>query len=246
VLVIVHAAARVLGGSPAGRSPGVPGGDPVLARAVAVARRRLDRDRIQPVLRSGAAGEALVDLAFAEDILALGAPTHRRWSGSRSATRFVLGHASCPVVVVPSRSSLVQRRAGLTGRTGPRFPGHVVVGVHRPEAAHALLAFGFAYAARHRLPLAAVQVTRESPLTGESAAARLLTEQLKSFEREQPHVVVRRWDVAGEVGGCLVPASDGAALLVAGAAARGVGPVVRELVDHGLCPVAVVRPRSGS
>jgi nucleotide-binding universal stress UspA family protein len=214
VLVIVHAAARVGGGSPARRSPGVPGGDPVLAWAVAVARRRLDPDRIQPVLRSGVAGGALVDLAFAEDTLVLGSPTHRHWSGPRSATRSVLGHASCPVVVVPSRSSVAERRAALSGRPDSGCAGHVVVGVHRSDAARIPLTFGFAYAARHRLPLCAAHVTGKPSLIAESAAARLLAEQLEGFERAYPQVVVRRLVVAGEVGPGLVSASDGATLLV--------------------------------
>jgi nucleotide-binding universal stress UspA family protein len=256
VLVVAHAAARVMGASPARRNPGIPGGDPVLAWAVAVARRGLDPVRVQPVLRSGAAGGALVDLAFAEDILVLGAPTHRHWSGPRSATRYVLGHASCPVVVVPSRSSVAQRREGLRARGRPRLgcEDHVVVGVHRSEAARTALAFGFTYAARHRLPLAAVHVTGrtdsadwfddqvpEAPLATEPAAARLLAEQLKTFEREYPRVAVRRLVLAGEVGRGLVTASDGATVLVSGAAEGGVGPVVHALVDHSVCPVAVVR-----
>jgi nucleotide-binding universal stress UspA family protein len=251
VLVIGHAAAHVMGASPARRrNPGVPGGDRILAWAVAVAGRRLDPGRIQPVLRSGAAGGALVDLAYAEDILVLGAPTHRHRMGPRSATGYVLGHAPCPVVVVPSRSSVAQRRESLSARARPDVgrPDPVVVGVPRSEAARGPLAFGFAYAARHRLPLTAVHVTGrargEDWLDGqvpEPATARLLAEQLEKFEREYPRVAVRRLVMVGEVVPGLVSASDGATLLVAGAAESGVSPVVRELVDNGVCPVVVVR-----
>jgi nucleotide-binding universal stress UspA family protein len=246
VLVIVHASAGAIGSS----SP---------AWATTAARRRLDADRIQPVLRSGAAGGALVDLAFAEDTLVLGAPTHRHWSGTPSVTRYVLRHASCPVVVVPSRSSMAQRQAKVDARgpSGLACRGHVVVGVHRSEAADDLLAFGFAYAARHRLPLVAVNVSGETdgeawfdgptlrtPKTAEPAGAQVLAERLERFERRYPHVSVRRLIMAGEVVPGLVTASESATLLVIGAADSGIGSVVHGLVDDSTCPVAVLHRHS--
>jgi len=237
VLVIARATAHIMAALPAHGSPGVPGGDPMLAWAVEVARRRLDPDRIQPVLRSGAAGRALVELAYADDILTLGAPMHRHWMGPGSTTRYVLGHASCPVVVVPSPSALPQRRErlGARDRAGSGFADHVVVAVHPSEAAPTTLTFGFAYAARHRLPLAAVQVT------GTRAGEVRFDEILETVKRQYPQVAVRHQVVAGEVVRGLVMAADGAALLVAGAADGGVGPLVHGLVDDGVCPVAVVR-----
>jgi nucleotide-binding universal stress UspA family protein len=237
VLVVAHATAHVIGALPARRSPGVPGGDRILARALEVARRRLDPDRIQPVLRSGAAGGALVDLAYAEDILVLGAPTHRRWMRPGSTTRYVLGHAPCPVVVVPSRSAVLQRRErlGARGRPGLGFPDHVVVAAHPSRAASAALTFGFAYAARHRLPVAAVHIT------GQRGDEVWFDEHVKASGRQYPQVAVQRLVIAGEVVPDLVAAAEGATLLVAGGSERGVGPVVRGLVDDCACPVAVVR-----
>jgi nucleotide-binding universal stress UspA family protein len=198
VLVIAHAVPRAR-----------PAGAALVARAAAFARTRLAPARVQPVVRVGPAGEVLAGLAFAEDTLVLG-------SGKGSVVRYVLTHASCPVVVVPPRSPV----------EAPHGPGLVVVQVRQAEAAGAALEFGFGYASRHRLPVAA--------FAGEGKAARRVSELLPEFRARCPQLPV--------LTGPPSPASA-VALLVVGASASHIGTVARELVGVAPCPVALIRQK---
>src|SRR3954463_7985824 len=108
-LVVAHVVSGRARIPPGRRDGSVPGGDRMLTAAVARARERLADDRIQPVLRSGSAGQALVDLAYREDILVIGAAGSPRWPHPHSTIDRVLGRALCPVVIVASPSTVAAR-----------------------------------------------------------------------------------------------------------------------------------------
>jgi nucleotide-binding universal stress UspA family protein len=227
-LVVVHATATI-------RS----GGDRVLAQAVAAAQGGLAADRIQPVMRPGSAGAVLTGLAYAEDVLVIGAPAHTGWLHARSVTRYLLERSPCPVVVVRSTAPGGGPAAGGGGSGGP-----VVVGVDGSGAGRAALAFGFEFAVRRRLPVVAVHVSAKSGAAVESAGQQLLAEQVGPFEHLQPGLAVHRLVRSGPVAAMLLAAVPGAALLVTGVSGNRLGTsVVRGLIDGAGCPVAVIRAR---
>jgi nucleotide-binding universal stress UspA family protein len=156
---------------------------------------------------------------------------------------------ACPLVVV--RPTL--------GYPGAPFAGHVVVGVDGSSAARAALQFGYRYAARHRMPIAAVHVTSESAgdlwfdecilethFAVEPPALAMLANQIGVLGRRDPDIVIKRAMYGGETAEALLRASAGAALLVVGRADGGVAPYfragsVREaLAYHAGCTLAVV------
>jgi nucleotide-binding universal stress UspA family protein len=242
-LVVAHAAAAIYAMVPSHGRPGVPGGDRTLEAALVAVRTRLEQDRVQPVLRSGNAGVALVELAYAEDVLVIGAPPRHGWLHARSTTHYVLGHSPCPVVVVPPASSVAGRRAALaSAHLGDNLAGQVVVGVDGSAASRAALSFGFAYAARHRLALATVYVAARPPAATKASGSRVLADQVERLEREYPQVPVRRLTVSGSVVSALVTAGVGAAVLVAGiSGTRAATSAARGLIDASGTPVALVR-----
>lgn len=114
--------------------------DPPLARAVAAAKARLGGDRVTLSVHTGRVENALLRISEYADLMVLGA-------GGRT-THQVAAHAQCPTVVV---------RPDTTTRRGP-FTGHVVVGVDSSPPSQTALELGFAFAAAHHRPLAAVHV----------------------------------------------------------------------------------------
>jgi len=222
VLVIVHVARHSTPAFAGRHRPAVPGGDPTLARAVVLAHDRHEPARVQPVLRTGPAADALVELAYADDILVLGAPAPgRRWARA-STTHQVIMRASCPVVLVPVASAI-------TGR-------QVVVGIDRPALAMAALRFGFAFAGRNLLPLTVMLVSEEP------RAAENLRSSVEALARRYQQVAVE-WLVGhGPAAAVLASASGGAALVVVTVQDNGPGPLVRGLIGQARCPVATTAP----
>lgn len=197
--------------------------DPPLARAVAAAKTRLGGDRVSLCLHTGRVDAALVRASAGADLMVVAA-------GGR-VTRQVATHAHCPAVVV---------RPDTSTRRGA-FAGHVVVGVDGSPAARAALAFGFAFAAAHRRPLAAVHVAQhaaedfwvddqmlETHFTAEPAALAMLADEVEPCAREYPAVVVKRAVYAGRPLPGLVRAAAGAGLLVVGD--RGRAPIARAVL----------------
>jgi nucleotide-binding universal stress UspA family protein len=219
--------------------------DPVLARHVAAVRARLGGDLVDLVTPAGDPGHRLVDAGG--DLLVVGA------SGPRPSTaRWVAAHARCPVVVVRP----------VSGPGGP-FAGHVVVGVDGSEPARAALSFGFGYAARHGLPLAAVHAAgphrdavpgdvwvddrfAETHLAPPPAGLRLLDVEVEPHVRHHRQVAVKRAVHRGGAVPALLRAAAGANLLVVGDRGRGIavrlllGSVSRGVVSRATGPVAVV------
>jgi len=214
----------------------------MLTAAMPRARERLADDRIQPVLRSGGAGLALVDLAYPEDLLVVGAAASSRWPHPHSTIDHVLGRALCPVVIVASPFVLARRGKVVAVPPGDGFAGQVVVGVDDSAASRSALSFGWTYAARHRLGLVAVHVTG-APAAGPEAIAFLAGEFVR-LGRERPLAARRELLLAGEAAPTLVAAGAAAALLVVGGSRAGRGKsTAHQVVDAALGPVAVVRPQ---
>jgi nucleotide-binding universal stress UspA family protein len=128
---------------------------------------------------------------------------------------------------------------------------------HSPPA-RAALAFGFAFAATHRRPLAAVHVTLhdgndfwvddqmlETHLTAEPAALAMLATEVEPRAHGHPQVAVKRAVYADRPVAGLIRAAAGAGLLVVGDRGRGpiaralLGSVADGLVNHATCTVAV-------
>jgi nucleotide-binding universal stress UspA family protein len=192
----------------------------------------------------------LIDLADPFSLLVLGPPTHGGWTHWGSSTQHAARHAPCPVVIA--------RRIGAPGR-GAAFAGHVVVGVDGSTASRAALAFGFGFADRHDLPLAAVTITPwgagdvwyddqllETHLTTEPDALQLLSREVEPFERTYPRVWVKRGMLCAyrTIDG-LLRAADGASLLALGANAGLrhqclLGSTSLEAISRATSPVVIV------
>jgi nucleotide-binding universal stress UspA family protein len=218
--------------------------DPPLARAVAAARSRLGGDRVRLVLRAGEPGHVVLGAADEADLVVVGAPT---------------GHAAtvCRVVTRAPRPTVVVRP--VTADRGRPFAGHVVVGVSDAPAARATCEFAFAYAAAHRVPLAAVHVadrqredywfderTLATAFPVEPAGLHLLAIEVEPWMHKYPEVAVKRAVFTGRPLDGLLRAARGARLLVVGDHGRVVpqrllGSVCHGAVARAKCPVAVVR-----
>jgi nucleotide-binding universal stress UspA family protein len=224
--------------------------DPVLARAISMARQALGDDRVCVAADRDFAGPALVRAARSGDLVVVGAPTVSGWWGRGSTTYHVMTRALCPVVAVHDPSTT--RHA-----SGRSFHGQVVVGVDGSPAAHAALEFAFTYAQKHRIPVVAAMTTRhhvedvwfddqlhETHLGSELPEAAMLAADVEPWHLKYPDVPVRRAVVGADAVGGLRRVSGGARLLVVGTAADRTAPlgrVSRSLVEWADCPVAVVR-----
>jgi nucleotide-binding universal stress UspA family protein len=235
---------------------------PAVARGVAAAQLRLGGHRVQLVVRPEPAGELLVGIADRSDLVVVGPPVRPGWLERASTASYVVHHALGPVVVARGDSG-VRGGDGRGGDGRGPFRGNVVVGVDGSASARPALAFGFGFAAEHRLPLVALHVTErgstdvwyddhllETHLVGEPAALELLAAEVEPWQHRYPGVAVKRAIFAGPPLSGLLRGADGAALLVVGD--RGLGPVRRALlgsVSQGAIeragePVAVVRADS--
>ena len=160
-IVIVRAAVTrvaVLGAVVRGGGPELDSADPALGRAVAAARSVLGEDRVSIVVERDPAGAVLTAVARAGDLLVVGPPSRPGWWQRASTTSHVITHGRVPVAVV--HRSAPRTQAPDVGRV---FGSHVAVGVDGSRASQEAIGFGFAYAAQHRLPLAAVNVAERAP-----------------------------------------------------------------------------------
>jgi nucleotide-binding universal stress UspA family protein len=200
--------------------------DPPLARAYTKARARLGGRRAVLKVRSGEPSLRLVDASAGVRLLVIG-----DGAGGRTVRR-VVRHAHCPVVIA---------RPGTPAAEKP-FAGHVVVGVDGSAAGRAALEMAFAYAADHRLPVAAVHVATPDDHHG----MELLAAEVAPWADKAPGVPVHRVVVAGSVAEQLIRCAAGAHLLVVGDKRRGVigrartGDVPLTVATEAPSPVAVV------
>jgi nucleotide-binding universal stress UspA family protein len=228
--------------------------DPALARAVAGARLRLGGQRVRVGLRFGDPDTELLAAGQEAHLLVVGAPMSRL--GARSTARRVAARAGGPVVVVRP----------VTGPAGP-FAGHVVVGVDERGDCAPALAFAFAFAERHRVPLVAAHATGwtgavegdvwldetfgETHLAPVPAALQLLDAATEGLRYDHPSVRVKHALLHGGAVGALQRAARGSRLLVVGdrgrdrAARMLLGSVSQGLVSLMTGPVAVVHAGQG-
>ena len=238
-LVLLHACPT---GSPLARRPGTPPMaqgelvDPPLARAVSAARTTLGSRNVSLRILEGDPGTALVDASAGVGMLVIGA------GGGGSTVRRVIRQAPCPVIV--ARPGHDDHNSSLAGQ--------VLVGIDADPAGRAAVAYAFAYAEQHRLPVTAARVTaadrsedvsRAGDLT---AAMDLLRTEVEPWKQKYPQVPVRSTVLHGAVGTGLVWVAGGAHLLVLGNRHRGplgrshTGDVPLTIARHARCPVAVI------
>jgi nucleotide-binding universal stress UspA family protein len=205
--------------------------------------------------------------------VAIGAPIEVLGSEARRAQLLVLGdrglgglaglllgsvavglaaHGACPVVIVRGE------RGGAGNEESP-----VVVGIDDSSISEAALAFAFDAAAARGVGLVVVHAW--SPTAIDDALApvmdwdaataeedALLAERLAGWERKHPEVAVRRTVVRNGAVRSLVAASREAQLVVVGSRGRGnatgllLGSVSHGVLHASHCPVAIVRPGTGS
>lgn len=224
-------------------------------RAAPVELRRLTDDAVDYVVSVSAVtatgvtlrGEPvriLVAESELADLVVVG-PTRNRATLLGSVSAGIAGRSKSPVVVA-------RRMAG------PLEPGApVVVGVDDSVLARDVLAFAFAFASRHCLPVRAVRCWQPrpdysdgwitpSPREEQARAATDLSEALAGWRERYPKVPVGRHVIRRHtVRGLLEDVSD-ARLLVVGAHGRHptldrmLGSVSQVVLHRAPCPVAVV------
>lgn len=229
----------------------------VLGDAADRARRSVPGLEVTTDLRESAPAPALIGASQGAELLVVGNRGLGGFSGLLlgSVGVQVSGHAACPVVVVRGREGTALAPAG---------PGEVLVGVDGSEQSHLAVGFGFAYAARRGLGVAAVHAVRPGRPEGvepsafadpavpgggdpAGAQARLLAEALVGWREKYPDVPVRSALVPGRPAEALLRQAATASLVVVGARGRGgfagllLGSVSQALLHHAPVPVAVVR-----
>ncbi len=192
----------------------------------------------------GVVGPALVATAVQARLLVLGARPSGGVAdaGVGRTVAHAMGHAACPVVVVPPR-----------WEPGADEVPAVVVGVDGSTEAEGAVAFGADVAERIGSSLTVVTVAARSGGETDEEVRRHLAEGVAGTIGAHPDVplreVVRRGQVAEQL---LAEARDGAALLVVGSRGRGavsgvlLGSTSQRVVHAAPCPVAVLSPQAAS
>ncbi|MGS2644606.1 universal stress protein [Streptosporangium sp. G12] len=189
-------------------------------------------------LYEGAAAERLVALSERALLIVVGS------RGMGTLARAVLGsvagyvaaHARCPVIVVRGPGPIPV----------PRERGAVVLGMSG-DTSDGVIEFAFREARIRRLKLTAVHAGRLQPLAHEvrvamNAVEDGMLERLGPWRVAYPGVAVRACFAAASAKDLLVDASREASLVVVGGAREHgrLGSTCRSVLQHGLCPVAVV------
>jgi len=189
----------------------------------------------------GVVGPALLATAAQARLLVLGARPSGGIAdaGVGRTVAHAMGHAACPVVVVPAR-----------WEPGADEAPAVIVGVDGSTEAEGAVAFGADVAERTGSSLTVVTVGARGGETDDDVR-RHLSEGVAGTVGAHPDVplreVVRRGQVAEQL---LAEARDGAALLVVGSRGRGavsgvlLGSTSQRVVHAAPCPVAVLSPQA--
>ncbi|MGK5112271.1 universal stress protein [Geodermatophilus sp. CPCC 205506] len=170
-----------------------------------------------------------------------------------STANGVVGHASCPVVVLPDQTTVVVSQRS-----------SVVVGVEGRGRDDAVLAFAFAEAAARGTDLVAVHAWQDAaletafqsmgPLVDWAGVLadeeRVLAETLAGWREKEPDVVVREVVLRERTARALVSVALTAQLLVVGhrhrASIARLGSTTHGVLHRAGCPVAVVPVPTGS
>lgn len=212
--------------------------------AVARARRALGEERVAAAVLPGLPSDVVLRSLREGDLVVVGSHSHggiaRVLLGSTS--RAVAVHAEVPVVVV---------------RPGAATDGeYVLVGVDGSEVSLSAVHFAADEADRLGLPLRAVLVVEpHASWTGippgpddptMQRAETELHESLAGLREDHPGLEIQALVAQGTPEGALLEHARSARLLVVGSRGRGavrsvvLGSVGRHVVEHALCPVAVL------
>ncbi|MEU4410935.1 universal stress protein [Streptosporangium sp. NPDC023963] len=189
-------------------------------------------------LHEGAAAERLVELSKRAALIVVGS----RGMGALARTvlgsvaGYVAAHAYCPVIVVRGPGPIPV----------PRERGAVVLGMSG-DTPDGVIEFAFREARIRQLKLTAVHAGRLQPLAqGARIAMKAvedgMLERLGPWRIACPKVAVRVCFAATAAKDLLVDASKEASLVVVGGAREHgrLGSTSRAVLQHGLCPVAIV------
>lgn len=218
---------------------------------------------VRSTLVIGSPAGAIVELSAHASLVVVGARGTGGFGGLRLGTvaAQVARHAHAPVIVVRPPTDCPGDDLPCAAR--PRAGG-IVAGVDGSAASAAVLDLAFEEAEARRVPLTVVYAWWMLPIHGlgptapwhydpdqaATQARRMLAETLAGWAEKYPDIevhAVARHDINPVLG--LVDASRDAGLLVVGSRGRGgfagllLGSVSQSLVEHAMCPVAVVRPR---
>jgi nucleotide-binding universal stress UspA family protein len=222
-----------------------PGPHPPSGRASAVldqARRAAHAVAANLVVRvgvvEGGVGPALAEAAAGATLLVTGSriPPHGFAPGVGRTVAHLLGHAPCPVVVVPQ---------SWTPRT--MHAGEIVVGVDGSLHAVAVARFAAEIAERWGVELTAVTVGRRVEADDEVALRRGLAEAVAGLAEDHPDLRVRELVRSGSPSEQLLrTAQSSTRLLVLASGGRGalgtvlLGSTCRAVIGGATCPVAVL------
>lgn len=191
----------------------------------------------------GAVGPALVRSAEHAALLVLGtrgAVIDINTTVGRTVAH-VLGHAACPVVVVPP----IARHDG--------DEGEVLVGVDGSPDAVAAVAFAAEVADHRKVPLVALGVApRFGAADNEDTWRRVLAESVAGVAETYPDLRVSEEFCRGTAAQEIVRRAGGAQLIVLGSRGRGaligalLGSTSQAVVSRAPCPVAVLSPRAAA
>jgi len=207
---------------------------------------------VRPRLVADDAAIGLVRAAAGAVLLVVGSRGHGGFAELLlgSVSRRCADHASCPVAVIPRRSSSDDQR-------------RIVVGVDGSEPSYGALHWAFAEAARHDAHLDVINAYDEQRFISPFGPVAVVDhEELETASRALLEEMTA--GAAGRAGGrprtvALIPCPTGAArgllemargadLLVVGSRGRGtargllLGSVSQQCVHHTPCPIVVVRP----
>lgn len=217
-------------------------GEGLIAPGLRYATSVLGSGRARPLMVEGSAAAVLCERSRDADILVVGSRGNGGIHGLAlgSVSSHVAAHARGRVVVV----------RGHWQPAADYAPGPVTVGTDGSAASRDAVDFAFEEAALRGAPVQVVCALADAP--GGLGGARRRSEEFEHaaslWEKEHPEVgVVRRVTDGGARDALLTAGRDAQLIVVGSRGGRGIrgmtlGPVSRGVLEHGSCPVAVVRP----
>ncbi len=224
--------------------------DGVLAESMRYARQHAPQLKVTCSTADTVAAAAILERSADAELIVLGGRSGDtvRSILLGSVSRQVAAHSACPVVVVHDESYRSRDTSG------------IAVGIDGSTGSMQALEFSFARAAERHLALTVVHAwwlgqPSRPPVGAEETAGtvqQLLTEATAPLRKQYPDVDVHERLVHSQAVDALVDASAAAQLLVIGSRGAGgfrgllLGSVSHRVLQHALCPVAVLHPQRSS